>query len=102
MKELPATCPVLGVGRQAGFSTASTGLADAYRLALYTDGLSEARNLSGQFFDRQGIIDILLSTKGLGVQESVERIVARALAFAGGQPNDDVTVILADFGLSEV
>jgi len=101
IEELPATCPVLGIGPQTELYVAGTDLADAYRLTLYTDGLSEARNPSGRFFDRQGIIDALISTRGLGVQKSVDRIVNKVLAFAEGQPDDDITIVLADFGLSK-
>jgi sigma-B regulation protein RsbU (phosphoserine phosphatase) len=49
----------------AAYSTATHRLDHGDRLLLYTDGLLEARNRAGEFFDREGLADALKRQLGL-------------------------------------
>jgi len=62
-------------------------------LALWTDGLVDARNDAGEAYGEQRLLDSLTAHR----TESVESIVSAALAEAesfGGDPIDDRTLLI--------
>ena len=64
------------------------------RLLLYTDGVTEAQDALGAFFETEQ----LLATLAAGAGEEVEGVVARVreavLAFVGALPQfDDITLL---------
>jgi sigma-B regulation protein RsbU (phosphoserine phosphatase) len=92
-----ARVPILGVDRDFMGAEHRLDLNDVDRLLLYTDGLSEARDRSGSFFDEEGIVDAVSSCKHLGVDAAADCVLDRVVEFADGRPSDDVTFVLAEF-----
>jgi serine phosphatase RsbU (regulator of sigma subunit) len=80
---LPPALP-LGLIPQAEFETASLAVASGQRLTLYTDGLPEARNGSGDLYGFSRIAALLAS------QPNAAQIAVAAQNF--GQ-DDDITVL---------
>ncbi len=63
------------------------------RMLFFTDGLVEARDQTGEFFPLTAYADEL----GDGtVEEALDRLVARLLAYAGQEMNDDMALVLAE------
>jgi len=63
------------------------------RMLFFTDGLVEARDRTGEFFPLTTYADEL----GDGtVEEALDRLVARLLAYAGQEMNDDMALVLAE------
>lgn len=63
------------------------------RLLLFTDGLSEARDASGEFFD------VSAATTGLTggtLDAALERLVAAVTAHTGGRLGDDLALLLTE------
>ncbi|MBD3224901.1 MAG: SpoIIE family protein phosphatase [Caldithrix sp.] len=64
-------------------------------LALYTDGLSEARNASGQEYGEQHLCELLKQNKNSDVKDLKEIIIDDILKFLNGQKlHDDLTLVL--------
>lgn len=63
------------------------------RLLLYTDGLVEARDPGGRFFDLQAQADVLSEGP---LADVLDRLVDRLRTFAGSRIADDVALVLAE------
>ena len=97
MKELAGTAPLLGIRRGLHDDEVVLDLKTMDRLLLYTDGVSEAHDSAGRFFDTRGIINTMASCHHLGVAAGADHMLDRVLAFTGDRPQDDITLVLADF-----
>jgi hypothetical protein len=66
-------------------------------LALYTDGITEARDADGEWFGEARLMDFLTRAIGAGQPppETVRRLTEAVLAHQGGRLQDDATVLLA-------
>lgn len=65
-------------------------------LALYTDGITESADGSGDLFGRDRLADLLLGERdrGAGAAEISDLILKTARRFRGGAPDDDATAVL--------
>lgn len=61
------------------------------RVLLYTDGLIEARDRAGRFFD---LVRATPSLVGVPLQDAVEGLIDRVNDHAGGHVHDDVALVL--------
>ena len=68
------------------------------RLALYTDGVVEARRL-GQFFSEQRLADFVVreSASGLDGPEVLRRLIRAVLEHQHGVLQDDATILLLEW-----
>jgi serine phosphatase RsbU (regulator of sigma subunit) len=63
-------------------------------LLLYTDGLTEALNASGDEFGVQRLSEELLANAGDGAAAMLHRLSRSVIAFAGNESqHDDITLI---------
>lgn len=69
-------------------------LASGERVLLYTDGLIEARDRSGRFFD---LPDAVPKVVGVPLHEAVRGLIDAVNAHAGGQVHDDVALVLVEY-----
>jgi sigma-B regulation protein RsbU (phosphoserine phosphatase) len=68
------------------------------RLALYSDGLYEARDPAGKEYGRERLLADLAGDRGR-LDALAGRVMQAARAHAGGRPaEDDLTLLLAEFG----
>ncbi|MDP9862044.1 MULTISPECIES: PP2C family protein-serine/threonine phosphatase [Streptosporangium] len=69
------------------------------RLLLYTDGITEARNASGQEFGLERFVDFIIrrTADGLPVPETLRRLTHSVLDYHDGRLQDDATVLLTEW-----
>jgi len=91
--ELSPTGPVIGMMEDMTFCTKQIQVNPADMLLIYTDGITEVRNISGDWFERQGIERSLDGASESSV-DLLENIVARVVEFRGDEPqHDDITLL---------
>lgn len=86
---------LLGVVAEAGYEETTVPFLPGDVLVLYTDGVVEAQNAGGEFFEEERLIAVLAATDGLPAAAIRDRIVQAARDFAGaGGLGDDLTVVV--------
>ncbi|MCB0896994.1 MAG: serine/threonine-protein phosphatase [Nocardioides sp.] len=81
----------LGLGSDPGLT--EHAWPEGARMLFYTDGLVEARDRTGEFFP----LDDYAAEIGEGsVEDALDRLVDRLLAYAGHRMNDDLALVLAE------
>lgn len=94
---LKAQCTFLGIGSELACDDHPLGVTDLRagdRLVLYTDGLIEASPAPHAFFGEEGLVQALRRNPDLPPQELAESLLAEAAAFARGELQDDVLVLV--------
>ncbi len=87
----------LGLFADAEYGESEAALAPGEFLFLSTDGITEAPDAAGTFFGDTGF-DRRLAAAAEGApsaDEAARRLVDAVLEFAAGDPNDDVTLLVA-------
>jgi sigma-B regulation protein RsbU (phosphoserine phosphatase) len=83
----------LGLTGKASYVHAETRLEPGDRFVLYTDGVTEARNLHGEDF---GEDRLCAAARGDTAHDLAARVIAEVERFAAGAPqHDDITVLAA-------
>lgn len=95
-QRLPATKGMaLGVYEALSYRENSCRLNSGDVLFLYTDGVTEALNVDGEFFSSERLERSLETTKNLSPREVVECILKEVEVFSDGVPQaDDITVLV--------
>lgn len=86
--------PGLGLIRGAAYPVAEMPLAGMDRLILFTDGVVEAENQSGEPFFENRLMEIVEDTKGVPLDGMLERILQRVLEFSEAKHFDDDVCLL--------
>jgi serine phosphatase RsbU (regulator of sigma subunit) len=95
---LPVTGPALArVLAEAPFRRSGVRLEAGDRLVLFTDGVTEALSPEGAGFGEKRLVDVLERTAGADAETSRRAITEAVIAFAGAEPQDDLTVLVARF-----
>lgn len=91
---LEPTGPAVGVIPNTGFSFGYAQLDPGDTLYIYTDGVTEARAPSGDFFGDQQLSDLLVAPVVSG-EELLERVDRAIRTFtAGADQSDDITMMV--------
>lgn len=89
---LAPTGLVLGVELDAAWREETVALAPGDRLLLYTDGVTEAQDGQGAFFETERLLAIL--DADTDADSLIARVQAAVAAFAGNTPQfDDITLL---------
>ncbi len=100
LHRLETTAPPLGFFKEPEIEQGSFNFTIGDRLLLYTDGLSEAANPSGEQFGNDRIESLLLENNGDHI-EFLDTLYQRCIEFGCEQPpEDDCTAIILDFNKS--
>jgi len=68
-------------------------------IVLYTDGITEAMNESGEFFSDEALAQVIVGQHELDAAGIRERVVREVFAFVGNaEPHDDMTMIVLKIG----
>jgi len=85
---------VLGVFPDATFNQADVSFDPGDRLLFYTDGISEARNASGEEFGEERLAQAGAAARTLAAAELNDRLARDLHVFTGGAFDDDATIIV--------
>ena len=97
---LGSTAPPVGAFRESTFAQDTVQIGSGDMLALYTDGVTEARS-AGEFFGVERLEDVLTDFADEG-PDSVADAVHRAVQqYAGTAAHDDIALIIAKAGVVE-
>jgi phosphoserine phosphatase RsbU/P len=93
--ELDADGLILGVRREVTFEEKIIQLQKGDILLLYTDGITEARNPSGDFFGPERLCSILRKTQKEEPERIVEIILREVGEFTGAEfADDDISMVV--------
>jgi sigma-B regulation protein RsbU (phosphoserine phosphatase) len=93
MESLSPTRPVLGFMFDGGRSE-RLALLPADRLVLYTDGITEPADASGDEFGADRLSEIVAQNPGQPLEEQYHTIMQRVRQHAEGKFSDDATLVL--------
>lgn len=86
---------LLGVKKNVPFEEKSLQIESGDRLLLYTDGVTEALNEQGEFFDVPRLCELFSSYRDTDPEIVIGRLIEALHAFRGGVPlEDDVSMAL--------
>jgi sigma-B regulation protein RsbU (phosphoserine phosphatase) len=95
LKRLTEGGPVLGLIEDASFEQGEAVLAAADRLAMVTDGVTEAQSPDEEEFGDARVADAFLGTSATSAAEAVASLVRTVNHWIGeGKPGDDLTVLV--------
>ena len=95
-RRLATTGPPLGVLEEGCWETRTVALPPGSALALYTDGITEAQNAAGDFYDMERLSAAVLSQVGRPAPAIQRAILADLARFAAGalQPDDIALMVV--------
>ena len=92
---LPPGSMVLGMMPDITFSEQQIDIETGDVLVVYSDGISEALNEAGDFFDDERLHALVLQTRGMPAQETAAHILAELARFVGeAEQSDDVSLMV--------
>jgi serine phosphatase RsbU (regulator of sigma subunit) len=96
LERLEPTCTVLGLFRDWDCSVGERSLSPGDMVALFTDGIIEARNHADEEFGELRLIDALLENQHLSSQNSLAAVLDALWKFIPDrEQRDDVTLLFA-------
>ena len=101
-RQLEPTGPVIGLFNEATHTVNSAQLEPGDMLFAYTDGVTEAKNLSNELFSEERLYSLLETTQG-PADVIVEKILCAVSDFTGkANQFDDITVVALQRQASEI
>jgi serine phosphatase RsbU (regulator of sigma subunit) len=98
MESLMATGMPVGMLDIAEYEVRTTQMEPGDRLVVYSDGLSEAQNTAGQFFDLQRIKAVLQAGAAVDAPTLHAGMLRAVQNFIGAMPQrDDMTLVVAEY-----
>jgi len=97
IERLDSTGPVLGLLPQSRFEQVTVNFEQGDLLVLYSDGIIEAANASGEEFGEDRLCTALDRCKGASAEETRVEILSDYRAFLGASaPEDDLTLLVLE------
>ncbi|MCW9064939.1 MAG: PP2C family protein-serine/threonine phosphatase [Ignavibacteriaceae bacterium] len=95
IEQLQKCAPALGLVKDANFSEKHISLNKNDFVIIYSDGLTEAQNETGEFFGEPKLIDLLKNRQSFTSQQLGEMIIANVDFFVNKTPaHDDLTLAI--------
>jgi serine phosphatase RsbU (regulator of sigma subunit) len=95
VERLDATATVLGIFKKWDCEVGECRLNPGDMLALYTDGITESFNDTGEEFGEARLLNSLRKHRDLSPRAALRSIVDEVLHFSAQEQHDDITLILA-------
>jgi serine phosphatase RsbU (regulator of sigma subunit)/predicted enzyme related to lactoylglutathione lyase len=92
---LHSTATVLGLFEEWDSPIEECQLSPGDTLALYTDGVTESFNASGEEFGEQRLVEALRQNKAKSAQHTLSSVVEQIQRFSPSEQHDDITLIVA-------
>jgi len=88
----------VGILEEAEFAVEERQLAPGDRVVIYTDGVTEAQNPSGEFFGRKQLREIVVAHAGDGCAALHDAVLRTVKNFISDAPQaDDVTLVVLEY-----
>ncbi|HEY6402416.1 MAG TPA: SpoIIE family protein phosphatase, partial [Blastocatellia bacterium] len=84
---------VLGLFPERSYEQGAVRLRAGDRLLLFTDGVTEAANASGELFGEERLLPLLVEHRRRSASELLETILSAVADFSGGSFQDDMTLV---------
>jgi sigma-B regulation protein RsbU (phosphoserine phosphatase) len=98
IESLAATAMPVGLVESAQFEVSETALADGDKIVIYTDGVTEAQNLQGEFFGRHKLRQVITEHHADSCQALHEAVQSAVAAFTESAPQaDDITLVVFEY-----
>jgi len=98
MQTLSTTGMPVGILDQGSFEVKMTRLQPGDKIVLFSDGLTEAQNPGGQFFDMERIRSVLRSCADLNCELLHNSLKKAVTNFISGAPQrDDMTLVVVEY-----
>lgn len=88
----------MGISAREGYEQAGVDLAEGDRLILFTDGITEASDATGEEFGEQRLLEVLRDSRSLDATKIQTLVLARVAQFSGDKFQDDATLIVLAVG----
>lgn len=96
--ELGAANFPVGMFPEAEFASERASLRAGDYLVIYSDGVSEARNLRDDMFEQERLNELVKTFSGQNVEQLAEAIRTGVRNFTGGAPQaDDITMVVVQY-----
>ena len=95
VERLDSTCTVLGLFKEWDCAMEECHLSPGDTLALYTDGVTESVNDSGEEFGERRLVEALRRHRDQGPGAFVRHIIDEVQRFGCHEQHDDITVLIA-------
>jgi serine phosphatase RsbU (regulator of sigma subunit) len=95
LERLESTSTVLGLFKEWDCSIGECSLVCGDSIALYTDGVTESFNTSGEEFGEQRLTEALRRHRKSSSRDLLTSIVDEISQFSPGEQYDDITLIVA-------
>jgi Stage II sporulation protein E (SpoIIE) len=93
-EKLCSTATVLGMFERWDCSVGETSISCGDLLIVYSDGVTESRSASGEFFGEEGLLSTIRANAALPATSLIRAISAAARRFAGKGRDDDLTLVV--------
>jgi serine phosphatase RsbU (regulator of sigma subunit) len=93
VRQFGVTSPIIGAFPDVVYADRTDRLGPDETVLLYTDGVTEARDPKGIFFEEEGLLPILASTSMDDLAHLPKAILDAVLTFTGGRLTDDIALL---------
>ncbi|MGH9646461.1 MAG: PP2C family protein-serine/threonine phosphatase, partial [Bryobacteraceae bacterium] len=98
LRKLHTSGMPVGMLEEAQFQVVQMQLESGDKLVIYSDGLTEAENAAGEFFDTERLRDCLRDNASRGAAELHKVLLSTLDAFVeGGVIRDDITALVLEY-----
>ena len=98
IESLAATAPPVGLIESAEFAVGEIALTDGDKIVIYTDGVTEAQNLEGEFFGRQRLRQAVAEHHADSCHALHEAVASAVARFTESAPQaDDITLVVIEY-----
>jgi phosphoserine phosphatase RsbU/P len=98
LRKLHTSGMPVGMLEEAQFQVVQMQLESGDKLVIYSDGLTEAENAAGEFFDTERLRDCLRDNASMGATELHKVLLSTLDAFVeGGVIRDDITALVLEY-----
>ena len=88
----------VGMIEPAQFVVHQIQLENRDKIVFYSDGLTDAENLDGQFFTSRRVRDVVQENAALDCKQLLEKLLEAVRAFTdGGVASDDITIVVLEY-----
>jgi serine phosphatase RsbU (regulator of sigma subunit) len=95
VESLDSTCTAVGLFKDLGCVAEERSLSSGDTLALYTDGVTESRNDTGEEFGHERLVEALQRHRELPSHQLLGTVLREIQQFGTPEQQDDITMVVA-------